>query len=191
MQILCFIGNKKPPCGVDLQGGMLYRRDYVGCRTAAEHLSLSSLQRYKENLIFADTILLNIWQSCILFCSKSDTILLKYRHTDTILTFCGLPSISSSRDLGDHTGQSSDAGTWPRLPPISIRLFPYTNNADHPKLLQADPQERGSKQHNERRRGGGHGRGAALAPRPQYPQKFRQIILTNNLAGESLPPKYY
>lgn len=29
MQTLCFIGNKKPPCGVDLQGGMLYRRDAI------------------------------------------------------------------------------------------------------------------------------------------------------------------
>lgn len=47
VQILCFIGNKKPPCGVDLQGGMLYRRDYVGSRTAALLLSSSSLQRYK------------------------------------------------------------------------------------------------------------------------------------------------
>ena len=121
------------------------------------------------------------------YSTKCNTILLKCRHTDTILTFCGLPSISSTRDLGDHTGRPSDAGTWPRLPPISIRLFPYTNNADHPKLLQADPQERGSKQHNERRRGGGRGRGAALAPRPQHPQKTRQTILPNNLAGKSLP----
>lgn len=187
MQILCFIGNKKPLPRLEPGSGMLYRRDYVGCRTAAEHLSSSSLQRYKENLIFADTILLNIRQNVILFCSKYDTILLKCWHTDTILTFCGLPSISSTRDLGDHTGRPSDAGPRPRLQPISIRIFPYTNNADHPKLLQADPQERGSKQHNERRRGGGRGRGAALAPRPQYPQKSRQTILTNDLAGNLLP----
>lgn len=186
MQILCFIGNKKPPPRLVPGGGMLYRRDYVGCRTAAEHLSSSSLQRYKENLIFADTILLNIRQNVILFCSKYNTILLKCWHTDTILTFCGLPSISSTRDLGDHTGRPSDAGPRPRLQPISIRIFPYTNNADHPKILQADPHERGSKQHNERRRGGGRGRGAALAPRPQYPQKPRQTILTNNLAGNFL-----
>jgi hypothetical protein len=147
VQILCFIGNKKPPPRLVPGGGMLYRRDYVGCRTAAEHLSSSSLQRYKENLIFADTILLNIQQNVILFCSKYDTILLKCRHTDTILIFRGssVPSISSTRDPGDHTGRPSDAGTWPRLPPIYIRLFPYTNNADHPKLLQADPQERGSR----------------------------------------------
>lgn len=147
MQTLCFIGNKKPPPRLVPGGGMLYRRDYVGSRTAALLLSSSSLQRYKENLIFADTILLNIWQSYVLFCSKYDTILLKCRHTDTILLFCGLslPSISSTRDLVDHTERPSDAGPWPRLPPISIRLFPYTNNADHPNLLQADPQERGSR----------------------------------------------
>ena len=147
MQTLCFIGNKKPPCGIELQGGMLYRRDYVGSRTAALLLSSSSLQRYKENLIFADTILLNIRQNVILFCSKYDTILLKCRHTDTILIFRGpsFPSISSTRDPGDHTGRPYDAGPWPRLPPKSIRLFPYTNNADHPNLLQADPQERGSR----------------------------------------------
>lgn len=147
MQILCFIGNKKPPCGVYLQGGMLYRRDYVGSRTAALLLSSSSLQRYKENLIFADTILLNIRQNVILFCSKYNTILLECRHTGTILLFCGLshPSISSSHDPGDHIGRPSYAGTWPRLPPISIRLFPYIYNADHPKILQADPQERGSR----------------------------------------------
>lgn len=147
MQTLCFIGNKNRPRGLDLGGGMLYRRDYVGSRTAALLLSSSSLQRYKENLIFADTILLNIRQNVILFCSKYDTILLKCRHTDTILIFRGpfVPSISSSHDPGDHTGRPSDAGPWPRLPPISIRLFPYTNNAAHPKLLQADPQERGSR----------------------------------------------
>lgn len=145
MQTLCFIGNKKPPPRLVPGGGMLYRRDYVGCRTAAEHLSSSSLQRYKENLIFADTILPNIRQNVILFCSKYDTILLKFRHTGTILTFCGLPSISSTRDLGDHTGRPSDAGPGPRLPPISTILFPYTNNADHPKILQADPPQRGSR----------------------------------------------
>ena len=187
MQTLCFIGNKKPPPRLVPGGGMLYRRDYVGGRSAPLPLSSSSLQRYKENLIFADTILPNFRQSYVLFCSKYDTILLKCRHTDTILLFCGLPSISSTRDLGDHTGRPSDAGTWPRLQPISTILFPYTYNADHPKILQADPKERGSKQHNERRRGGGRGRGAALAPRPQYPQKPRQTILTNNLAGKSLP----
>lgn len=187
MQTLCFIGNKKPPPRLVPGGGMLYRRDYVGSCTAAELLSSSSLQIYEENLITPDTILLNIRQNVILFCSKYDTILLKCRHTGTILTFCVLPSISSSRDLGDHTGRPSDAGPRPRLQPISIRIFPYTYNADHPKILQADPHERGSKQHNERRRGGGRGRGAALAPRPQYPQKPRQTILTNNLAGKSLP----
>ena len=187
MQTLCFIGNKKPPPRLVPGGGMLYRRDYVGSRTAALLLSSSSLQSYKKDLIFADTILLNIRQNVILFCSKYDTILLKCRHTDTILIFRGPSSISSTRDLGDHTGRPSDAGPRPRLPPISTILFSYTNNADHPKLLQADPHERGSKQHNERRRGGGRGRGAALAPRPQYPQKPRQTILTNNLAGKSLP----
>ena len=136
-----------------------------------------------------DTILLNFWQSYVLFCSNTDTFLLKCRLTDTILLFFGpsLPSILSSHDPGDHTGRPSDAGPRPRLQPISIRIFPYTNNADHPKILQADPHERGSKQHNERRRGGGRGRGAALAPRPQHPQKPRQTILTNNLAGKSLP----
>ena len=147
MQTLCFIGNKKPPPRLVPGGGMLYRRDYVGSCTAAELLSSSSLQRYKENLIFADTILLNIRQNVILFCSKYDTILLKCRHTDTILLFFGLslPSISSSHDPGDHTGRPSDAGTWPRLPPKSKILFPYNDNAYHPKLLQADPQERGSR----------------------------------------------
>ena len=147
MQTLCFIGNKKPPPRLVPGGGMLYRRDYVGCRTAAEHLSSSSLQRYKENLIFADTILLNIRQNVILFCSKYDTILLKCRHTDTILLFCGsfVPSISYSHDPGDHIWRPSDAGPWPRLPPKSKILFPYKDNADHPKLLQADPHERGSR----------------------------------------------
>lgn len=147
MQILCFIGNKKPPPRLVPGGGMLNRRDYVGSCTAAELLSSSSVQRYKENLITPDTILLNIRQNVILFCSIYDTILLKCRHTDTILLFCGLshPSISSSHDPGDHIGRPSDAGTWPRLPPKSIRLFPYTNNAYHPKILQADPQERGSR----------------------------------------------
>ena len=147
MQILCFIGNKNRPRGLDLGGGMLYRRDYVGSRTAAELLSSSSLQRYKENLIFADTILLNIQQNVILFCSKYDTILLKCRHTDTILLFRGpfLPSISSTHAPGDHTGRPIYAGTWPRLPPKSILIFPYNNNANHPKLLQADPPQRGSK----------------------------------------------
>lgn len=147
MQILCFIGNKKPPPRLVPGGGMLYRRDYVGCRTAAEHLSSSSLQRYKENMITADTILLNFWQSYVLFCSKYDTILLKCRHIDTILIFRGpsFPSISSSHDPGDHNGPPIYAGTWQRLQPKSIRLFPYTYNADHSKILQADPQERGSK----------------------------------------------
>ena len=168
---------------------MLDRRDYVGSCTAAELLSSSPLQIYEEILITPDTILLNIRQSYVLFCSNTDTFLLKWQLTDTILLFCGpsLPSISSSHDPGDHTGRPSDAGTWQRLQPKSIRIFPYTNNADHPKLLQADPHERGSKQHNERRRGGGRGRGAALAPRPQYPQKPRQTILTNDLAGNLLP----
>lgn len=147
MQTLCFIGNKKPPPRLVPGGGMLYRRDYVGCRTAAEHLSSSSLQRYKENLIFAYTILLNIRQNVILFCSNYDTILLKCRHTYTILLFCGpsLSSISSSHDPGDHTGRPSDAGTWPRLQPKPKIIFPYTYNADVPKILQADPQERGSR----------------------------------------------
>lgn len=40
MQILCFIGNKKPPPRLVPGGGMLYRRDYVQCRTAAEHFIL-------------------------------------------------------------------------------------------------------------------------------------------------------
>ena len=147
MQILCFIGNKNRPRGLDLGGGMLYRRDYVGSRTAALLLSSSSLQRYKENLIFANTILLNYWQSCILICSNTDTFLLKLRLTDTFLLFRGpfLPSISSTRDPGDHTGRPIYAGTWPRLPPKSILIFPYNNNANHPKLLQADPPQRGSK----------------------------------------------
>lgn len=155
---------------------MLNRRDYVGSRTAAELLSSSSLQRYKENLITPDTILLNIRQNYVLFCSKYDTILLKCRLTDTFLLFLGpsLPSISSSHDPGDHTLRPIFAETWPRLQLKSIRLFPYTNNADHPKLLQVDPHKRGSKQHNERRRGGGRGRGAALAPRPQLTQKTPQ-----------------
>lgn len=47
MQILCFIGNKKPPCGVDLQDGMLNRRDYVGSRTAALLLSSSSVAKIR------------------------------------------------------------------------------------------------------------------------------------------------
>lgn len=47
VQILCFIGNKNRPRGLDLGGGMLYRRDYVGSCTAAELLSSSSLQRYE------------------------------------------------------------------------------------------------------------------------------------------------
>lgn len=147
MQTLCFIGNKKPLPRLVPGSGMHYRRDYVGSRTAALLLSSSSVQRYKENLITPNTILLNIRQSYVLSCSKYDTILLKCWHTDTILLFFvpSLPSISSSHDPGDHTGRPSDAGTWPRLPPISIRLFPYTNNADHPKILQADPQERGSR----------------------------------------------
>ena len=125
--------------------------------------------------------MLNIWQSCILFCSKYDTILLKCRLTDTILLFFGpfLPSISSSHDPGDHTGRPIFAETWPRLQLKSIRLFPYTNNADHPKLLQADPQERGSKQHNERRRGGGRGRGAALATRPHHSQTLITRTIPN------------
>ena len=168
---------------------MLNRLDYVGSRTAALLLSSSSLQRYEENMITPDTILLNFWQSCVLFCSNTDTFLLKWWLTDTILLFFGLslPSISSSHDPVDHTGRPSDAGTWPRLQLKSILLFPYNDNAYVPKLLQAEPQERGSKQHNERRRGGGRGRGAALAPRPQYPQKPRKTILTNSLAGNFLP----
>lgn len=147
MQIICFIGNKKPPRGVDLQGGMHYRRDYVGGRSAALPLSSSSLQRYKENLIFADTILLNIRQNVILFCSKYDTILLKCRHTDTILLFRGpaFSCISSIPYRGGHTWQSSCAGTWPRLQPKSKRKFSYTHNAYHPILLHPDPQERGSR----------------------------------------------
>lgn len=153
MQTLCFIGNKKPPPRLVPGGGMLYRRDYVGCRTAAEHLSSSSLQRYEENLITPYTILLNIRQIYVLFCSNTDTFLLKLLLTDTFLLFCGpsLPSISSSHDPGDHNGRPSFAELGPRLQPKSIRIFPYTNNANHPKILQADPQERGSKQHNERR----------------------------------------
>lgn len=132
---------------------MLNRRDYVGSRTAALLLSSSSLQRYEENSITPDTILLNFWQSYILFCLNIDTFLLKCRHTDTILLFFGpsLLSISSSHDPGDHTGRPIYAGTWQLLQPKSILIFPYTNNADHLKLLQADPQECGSKQHNERR----------------------------------------
>lgn len=147
MQTLCFIGNKKPPPRLVPGGGMLYRRDYVGCRTAAEHLSSSSLQRYDKNLITPDTILLNIRQSYVLSCSKYDTILLKCRLTDTILLFLGpsFPSISSSPYPGDHTGRPIDEGTLPRLQLLPIRIFPYTNNADHPKLLQADPHERGSR----------------------------------------------
>lgn len=147
VQILCFIGNKKPLPRLVPGSGMHYRRDYVGCRTAAEHLSSSSLQRYKENLIFADTILLNIRQNVILFCSKYDTILLKCRLTDTILLFLGpsFPSISSTRDPGDHTWRPSDAGPRPRLQLITILIFPCNDNADHPNLLHPDPQERGSR----------------------------------------------
>lgn len=153
LQNLCFIGNKNRPRGLWPGGGMLNRRDYVGSRTAAELLSSSSLQRYKENLITPDTILLNFWQSYVLFCSNTDTFLLKWRLTDTILLFFGpsLPSISSTHDPGDHTWRPNYAGTWQRLQPKSILLFPYNYNADHPNLLQADPKERGSKQHNERR----------------------------------------
>lgn len=77
MQILCFIGNKKPPRGLEPGGGMLNRRDYVGSRSAALLLSSSSLQRYEENMITPDTILPNIRQSCVLFCSNTDTFLLK------------------------------------------------------------------------------------------------------------------
>lgn len=147
MQTLCFIGNKNRPRGSDLGGGMLYRRDYVGSRTAALLLSSSSLQSYKKDLIFTDTILLNIRQNVILFCSKYDTILLKCRHTDTILLFLGpsFPSISSIPYRVGHTWQSCCAGSWPRLPPKSKRKFPYTHNADHPNLLHPDPQERGSR----------------------------------------------
>lgn len=147
MQILCFIGNKKPPRGLVPGSGMHYRRDYVGSCTAAELLSSSSLQRYKENLIFADTILLNIRQNVILFCSKYDTILLKCRLTDTILLFRGpaFSCISSIPYRGGHTWQSSSAGTWQGLPPKSKRKFPYTHNAYHPNLLHPDPQERGSR----------------------------------------------
>lgn len=47
LQTLCFIGNKKPPPRLVPGGGMLYRRDYVGSRTAALLLSSSSLQRYE------------------------------------------------------------------------------------------------------------------------------------------------
>ena len=142
MQTLCFIGNKKPPRGLEPGGGMLNRRDYVGSRSAALLLSLSSGQNYKIILIFFWLFLLNIRQSCVLFCSNTDTFLLKWWLTDTILLFCGpsLPSISSTRDPGDHTGRPIYAGTWQRLQPKSIRIFPYTYNAVHPKLLQADPQ---------------------------------------------------
>lgn len=147
MQTLCFIGNKKPLPRLLPGSGMLYRRDYVGSRTAALLLSSSSRQSYEENPILPYTFLLNIRQSYILFCSKYDTILLKCRHTDTILLFCGpsFPSISSSHDPGDHTGRPIDEGTLPRLQLLPIRIFPYTNNADHPKLLQIDPHERGSR----------------------------------------------
>lgn len=147
MQTLCFIGNKKPPCGVDLQGGMHYRRDYVGCRTAALHLSSSSLQIYEIISIFFWPFLLNFGQILILFCSNTDTLLLAAGFTDTFLLFRGpaFSCISSIPYRGGHTWQSSCAGTWPRLQPKSKRKFSYTHNAYHPILLHPDPQERGSR----------------------------------------------
>lgn len=147
MQILCFIGNENRPRGSEPGGGMLDRRDYVGSRTAALLLSSSSGQNYKIIPIFFWPFLLNIRQSYVLFCSNTDTFLLKWRLTDTILLFFGpsLPSISSSHDPGDHTGRPIYEGTWPRLQLLTIRIFPYHYNADHPNLLQADQHERGSK----------------------------------------------
>lgn len=147
MQTLCFIGNENRPRGREPGGGMLYRRDYVGGRSAALPLSSSSLQRYEENPIFFWPFLLNFGQILILFCSNTDTLLLAAGLTDTFLLFRGpaFSCISSIPYRVGHTWQSSCAGTWPRLPPKSKRKFPYTHNADHPILLHPDPQERGSR----------------------------------------------
>lgn len=138
---------------------MLYRRDYVGGRTAAEPLSSSSLQRYEEILRNGDTILTSFRQNYILFCRETDTILTFSGVTDTILT-SNEKTIATMNGRSAHSSVSGSNHAWHILPQISrckIQL-PYHNNEPNAQLLHA-----AATKHNERGIAGGSARGAAMS----------------------------